>query len=396
MLAYDMQTDLIEDFLIYLEVEKNYSPKTIREYSYDLQLFKKSFSNQGSTKKISETTTTDVRRFLFFLKRDKGYAPRSLHRKICALKSFFKFLLKLGHISINPADQIESPKIPKSLPRTISVDEVFRLLAAPGGERDASILYLLTNEMNFPDLENGINFQFDLTNETMLIESGDGHTDSLIPIPELFLSVLQTKLKSNPVQENGNISFITILAKLATPASLRDRAILYLLYGTGLRVSELSNLNLQHIDLAQRIIHVESGKGNKDRMVPLPDLLVPILQEYLSSYSDRPDRKDSALILNRNGTRLTPRSIQRIVKKYKKLAGLDDKKLTPHTLRHAFATHLLSNEVDIRVIQELLGHASLSTTQLYTHVSLSHLRKSYDSGHPLSTQNRGKKLAFDG
>jgi site-specific recombinase XerD len=158
----------------------------------------------------------------------------------------------------------------------------------------------------------------------------------------------------------------------------------------------LSNLNREHIDIENRIIHVEGGKGNKDRMIPLPDLLVPILESYFSVSTHRTDQKDSALILNQRGSRLTPRSIQRIVKKYKELAGLNNKVLTPHTLRHAFATHLLSNEVDIRVIQELLGHASLSTTQLYTHVSLSHLRKSYDSGHPLSMRNKTNKFAFDG
>jgi site-specific recombinase XerD len=284
---------LVNDFLITLEIEKGYSPKTIREYSYDLKMFER--FNCG--KSLEETTTMDLRRFLLHLKRDKEYAARSLHRKICSLKSFFKFLKKEGLISINPTENIESPKIPKSLPKTITIEETLKLLATP----------------------------------------------------------------DNP----------------------RDKTILYLLYGTGMRVSELSNLNIEQIDLKNKTIHVIGGKGGKDRIIPLPNGIIKFLEDYVIT---RGSTQDSAFILNRSGNRLTPRSIQRIVKKYKNAANLLDKTLTPHTLRHAFATHLLSNDVDIRVIQELLGHASLSTTQLYTHVSLEHLRKSYDLGHPLSKQ----------
>lgn len=295
---------MIDNFLIFIEIEKGYSPKTIREYSYDLKMFEKNLKKNGNTKNLENVTTTDLRRFFLYLKRDKSYSPRSLHRKICSLKSFYKFLKKEGMVSLNPAENIESPKIPKSLPKTISVEETFELLAKPN--------------------------------------------------------------------------------------SIRDKTILFLLYGTGLRVSELSNLNLNHLDLDNRIIHVVGGKGNKDRIVPLPDLIIPILKESITKRVE--NANSTALILNRSGNRLTPRSIQRLVKKYKKEAGLEEKKVTPHTLRHAFATHLLSNAVDIRVIQELLGHASLSTTQLYTHVSLEHLRESYDLGHPLSGKN--KRNAF--
>lgn len=296
---------LSDDFLVFLEVEKGYSEKTIREYSYDLQMF----NNFNLDNPLENRSTADLRRFFLHLKRNKSYAPRSLHRKICSLKSFYKFLKKENYISINPAENIESPKIPKSLPKTISIDEAFTLLNAP--------------------------------------------------------------------------------------KNLRDRAVLYLLYGTGMRVSELSDLNIENLDLKNRLIRIIEGKGGKDRIIPLPDLIVPILEEYLAAR--RNDKDSSALILNRSGQRLTSRSIQRLVKKYKEQTDLQDKTVTPHTLRHAFATHLLANSVDIRVIQELLGHASLSTTQLYTHVSLEHLRKSYDTGHPLSSGQNGNKTAiFDG
>jgi site-specific recombinase XerD len=299
-----MTSPLIDDFLTFLEVEKNYSPKTIREYSYDLIMFERNLEKNTHNRALENATTTDLRRFFLHLKRNKAYSPRSLHRKICSLKSFFKFLNKEGYTRLNPAEHIESPKIPKSLPKTISVEEVFKLLS--------------------------------------------------------------------------------------TPISLRDKVILYLLYGTGMRVSELSSLNIDHLNMKNRVIHVVSGKGNKDRIVPLPDLIIPILSEYIGARKN--GEKDPALILNRSGDRLTTRSIQRIVKKYKEEAGLQNKKITPHMLRHAFATHLLSNAVDIRVIQELLGHASLSTTQLYTHVTLDHLRKSYDQGHPLCQNQQ----VFDG
>jgi site-specific recombinase XerD len=297
---------LIDDFLVFLEVEKGYSPKTIREYSYDLQMFNSFNLNTP----IDERSTADLRRFFLHLKREKSYSPRSLHRKICSLKSFYKFLKKESFVSSNPAENIESPKIPKSLPKTISVDEALQLLSAPSSENS------------------------------------------------------------------------------------RDKLVLFLLYGTGIRVSELSNLNVNDVELDSRTIKVVGGKGNKDRMIPLPDVLIPLMQDYLSHR--KPKNGSRALILNRSGVRLTSRSIQRLVKKYKQKANLDNKKLTPHTLRHAFATHLLANAVDIRVIQELLGHSSLSTTQLYTHVSLEHLRKSYDLGHPLSSGNPSESVkVFD-
>jgi len=295
---------LLEDFLIFLEVEKGYSPNTIREYSYDLQMFQR-FTNN---KPLEDIHTNDLRRFFLHLKREKDYSPRSLHRKICSLKSFYRFLKKEGFVTQNPIESIESPKIPQSLPKTISIKEALKLLEAP--------------------------------------------------------------------------------------KTSRDKTILYLLYGTGMRVSELVNLNKNHLDLSNRLIKIVRGKGNKDRLIPLPDQIIPVINEYLVSRNGT--EEETALITNRSGKRMTTRSVQRIVKKYKALAEINDKKLTPHVLRHAFATHLLSNAVDIRVIQELLGHSSLSTTQLYTHVTLDHLRKSYDKGHPLSSRTDHSSSVFEG
>ena len=281
---------LIDDYLVWLEVEKGYSPKTTREYAYDLQMFN-NFNNERS---IELRTTTDLRRFFLYLKRDKNYSPRSLHRKICSLKSFYKFLKKEAYISSNPAESIESPKIPKSLPKTISVEETLHFLQ--------------------------------------------------------------------------------------TPDSIRDRTILFLLYGTGIRVSELSNLDVDSIDIENRMLRIVGGKGNKDRLIPLPDVLIPILEEYMDKRRD--DTNSSALILNRSGKRLTSRSIQRLVKKYREQANLQDKKLTPHTLRHSFATHLIENGADLRSVQELLGHMDISTTQVYTHLAKKKLQEIHKKYHP--------------
>lgn len=290
---------LITEFCTFLEVERGYSDNTIREYSYDLKMFQ-GFVND---KEMEEVTTGDIRKFLLHLKRDKNYASRSLHRKICSLRSFYKFIQKENYIQRNPAETITSPKIPKSLPKTITVDETLKLIT--------------------------------------------------------------------------------------TPTNARDKCILYLLYSSGMRVSEIINLNIDHIDINDKMLRVIGGKGDKDRNIPLNSQFFKVLEEYLCVRKAM--NGEEALIVNRSGTRTTTRSIQRLLKKYVEMSGIK-KKITPHTLRHAFATHLLSNQVDIRVIQELLGHASLSTTQLYTHVTLTHLRKSYDGGHPLS-QN---EIAFDG
>jgi integrase/recombinase XerD len=157
----------------------------------------------------------------------------------------------------------------------------------------------------------------------------------------------------------------------------RDLAIVRLLYASGLRVSELVNLDRDSIE--ENRIHVESGKGKKDRVAYLDNGTLQLLQEYLCERTD----EDPALFVNRRGTRLTDRYIEMLVKTHAKRAGIK-KKVTPHTLRHTFATHLLQNEANIMVIKDLLGHASLSTTQIYTHVTDEYKREIYENSHPLS------------
>jgi tyrosine recombinase XerC len=167
---------------------------------------------------------------------------------------------------------------------------------------------------------------------------------------------------------------------------IRDRAILELLYGTGIRVGELVNLNIRNIDLYEKTIIV-FGKGSKERILPLGNPSIRAIQEYLTSrnlfekkiFVNKNDLE--ALFLNRLGGRLTTRSIRRIIIKYMKMAGLN-KKISPHVLRHSFATHLLGGGADLRSVQELLGHKSLSTTQIYTHITKERLKTIYKKSHP--------------
>jgi len=281
----------VDNFLLYLEIEKGYSSKTIKEYSYDLNMFRR-----YTDKNLDSVISWDIRRFLKYLKQDREYSNTSVHRKICSIRSFYRFLEKERLIESNPASIIETPKVPKSLPKTISIDEVKLLINAA--------------------------------------------------------------------------------------TTLRDRVVLLLLYSSGLRVSELASLTLKDLLLDENVIKVIKGKGSKDRIVPLSSNVSRVLCEYIDQTKDF--RKNETVFLNKYGTGLTPRSIQRIVKKCKEKAGIK-KKVTPHVLRHAFATHLIEGGVDIRVIQELLGHSSLATTQIYTHVSLTHLKKEYNKGHPVTT-----------
>ena len=170
------------------------------------------------------------------------------------------------------------------------------------------------------------------------------------------------------------------------PGSLRDRALLETIYGTGLRVAEIVQLNVNDIDFIEKEIRV-LGKGSKERIVLFGSKASEALHYYIDN--GRPahlgGENSVALFLNRRGSRITPRSVERIIVRYAKKAGIV-KKVTPHTLRHSFATHLLEGGADLRMVQELLGHASLSTTQVYTHVTKERLKEVYDAAHPRATR----------
>lgn len=280
----------IDKFIAYIEIEKNYSVHTILNYRLDLDEFAQ-FIDNIPLEKIDYLT---LRRFLAQL-RTRQLRPRSLSRKLSTLRSFFKFLQRESLIQNNPAVLLMSPKLDKTLPKFLSLDEVTRLIEAP---------------------------------------------------------------------------------ELKDDFGRRDRAILETLYSTGIRVSELVGLSIENVDFFGNIAKV-AGKGKKERLVPIGNKALESIKDYL----EKRKHKTSALFLNKNGKRITTRGVYDITNKYIKKVSVD-LNISPHVLRHSFATHLLDHGADLRSVQELLGHVNLSTTQIYTHMTTDKLKKVYDKAHP--------------
>jgi integrase/recombinase XerC len=297
----DGMDELIARFERHLTVERNVSPHTRLAYLRDLQEFHRFFAEQikrpVQAVDLHLVNKILLRRFLAELHRRNRKS--TIGRKLAAMRTFFRFLVRENLLPANPAEGMATPRAEKYLPRTLSVDQTFALL--------------------------------------------DG-------------------------------------ALTGTPLSLRDRAILETLYSCGLRIGELTTLNVGSIDLPQRLVRV-LGKGRKERIVPIGSKAVEALDRYLATRGAVSDA--AALFTNHRNGRLTPRSIQRKLKEQLRSARLLID-ATPHSLRHSFATHLLDSGADLRSIQELLGHASLSTTQKYTQVSVSQLMAVYDRAHPRS------------
>ncbi len=295
--------DLIEIYARYLATERNASPHTLKNYLADLrhffgQLFAKNplAPHQGPSV-LALANDDAIRDYLATLLN--SHHPASVARKLASLRSFFQFWVRQGEITSNPAKSVATPKIPKRVPRFLSVDETFHLLDLPKG------------------------------------------TDML---------------------------------------SLRDKAVMELIYSSGLRVSELVGLNLADIDFTEQKVRV-IGKGDKERIVPVTPKAITAAQGYVAMRGAATPAEQTAFFVNRRGGRLTARSVERMIRKYLREASFN-KPVTPHVLRHTFATHLLNQGADLRGIQELLGHSSLSTTQKYTHVSVDQLMEVYDKAHP--------------
>jgi integrase/recombinase XerC len=307
MSATDPLGEQIEAFARYLADERRTSARTVETYIRDLNSFRDHVREQGLPMDARELDIIALRGFLSTLFRSNQASTMS--KKVSALRSFFKFLVKRRVIDRNPAAALRSPKVPKSLPRFLTVDQAFRVMDSP------------PKESNRPK-----------------------------------------------------------------PLQARDRALLETLYGTGVRVGELASMNVEHCDFAGSSVRV-LGKGGKERIVPLGRSAAEAIQQYL------PERRgllakakhgdSDALWLARNGRRLSVRQVQNIVRRHGSL-GASRGDLHPHAMRHTCATHMLDAGADLRSIQELLGHASLSTTQRYTHVSVDRLMEVYDRAHPLA------------
>lgn len=284
----------------YLLAERNFSDSTRLNYLSDLSLFLDYLADHHLDIRPAELTPDIVRAYLAWCKTQRHHGDASRARRTSALKHFYRYLTENKHIAADPIALLRSGRLPKTLPRPLSEDELKRLLASPD---------------------------------------------------------------------------------VATEAGLRDQAALELLYGSGLRISELCSINFGGLDLANEngpSLRV-TGKGKKTRLVPLSRASIAAVAEYLRRRGA--GRPKDPVFLGERGGRLLPRIVQRNLKVYLATANLDPD-LTPHKLRHSFATHLLDHGADIRVIQELLGHESLATTQIYTKVSQSKAADSYRRAHP--------------
>jgi integrase/recombinase XerC len=344
----------IEKFLQYLQSVRNSSPHTILNYGKDLSQFLAYLSPPGAQPPpLLEVTHNMIREFVGYL-HDQGLEKSSIARKLAALRSFFKYCVREGLMKESPARLVPTPKLPKRVPSVLSAEEMNGFLNQLA-------------EMAAPEV------------------SAATPAESSRKRPRLGGS--GEKPKRGKPRNDG------LLLR-------RDRALLELLYAAGLRVSELTGLNWVDIDQSERMLRVR-GKGNKERIVPYGTKAQEALDKYWplrdqlllhagntrgrrSANSARAGRavvQGDAVFLNYAGRRLTQRSVGRIVKKYVRLANINWD-LHPHSLRHAFATHLLADGADLRAIQELLGHQSLSTTQKYTHASIRQLMDVYDKSHP--------------
>lgn len=293
---------MIEKFIDYLRVERNYSPHTTLNYRIDIDSFFDylKMSEMGNYLKINRNTP---RYYLSYLNQ-KGYSSRTVARKISSLRSFYKFLLQEGVVNSNVFSEMISPKIDKSLPKFLYFEELDALFAS-----------------------------------------------------------INTK----------------------TDVGKRDYALLELLYGTGIRVSECCNLQLDDIDLYNKNMIV-MGKGSKERYLPLHDNICHALMDYLETARTHLLAKakngiHNFLFVNARGGPLTTRGVRVILNNINNRAAAD-LNISPHMLRHSFATHLLDHGADLRSVQELLGHANLTATQIYTHISKEKLKEAYAEFFP--------------
>ncbi|MFC1937515.1 site-specific tyrosine recombinase XerD [Chloroflexota bacterium] len=295
----------IERFLAYLGVEKGFSENTLLAYRNDLQQLAQFVESEAEKHSLIPSWATFDRQgmmsYLLSLS-ERNYAATTKARKVAAVKSFFHFMVSEGHIKDSPTQDVQSPKVGKSLPKPISISQVRSLLEQP--------------------------------------------------------------------------------AKLSTTEARRDTAMLALLYATGMRVSELVALNVGDVDTVGGYVRC-FGKGHKERMIPIYPQAAAAMAQYVNVV--RPlltrNKEEIALFLNRRGERLTRQGFWQKIKEYAKSADME-RGVTPHTLRHSFATHMLSGGADLRSVQELLGHANISTTQVYTHLTTEHIRRTYDKSHP--------------
>lgn len=311
-------TPQVKAFLDHLKLERHFSDYTIKSYGADLAQFSQFLAGEigrnSSTsqlpppksleeldERLLKVEPLNVREFLAYL-YGQNYTKSTTARKLATLRSFYKFGMRRGQLSVHPLSTIRTPKQEKRLPKCLDLEQVQKLLDAPG---DGDIL------------------------------------------------------------------------------SVRDKAMLEVLYSSGIRVSELVDLTFADIDLQEGVLRV-TGKGRKQRLTPIGSQAIQALTRYIEMRNaaiPAGAENPAKIFLNKHGESLSTRSVRRKLDKYLGMAGLDPG-ISPHTLRHSFATHLLNSGADLRSVQELLGHQSLSTTQVYTHLTTARLKQVYDTAHP--------------
>ncbi|OGV68581.1 MAG: hypothetical protein A2283_10910 [Lentisphaerae bacterium RIFOXYA12_FULL_48_11] len=318
---YDISSDkCVVHFIKYLENERNASPHTVSNYLLDMGQFVKFMSNgkPAGSFRWDDMDVFAARKFLVEFQK-RGSESTTTGRKLASLRSFYKFMVREEYTDANPFSGLRAPKRSRKLPEILSVAEIDRLLEMPG------------------------------------------------------------KMKKHSGDDKGGLGTQKGIDEYVT---LRDAALLEVLYSTGARVSEIAGLSEAAVDILSGVIKVR-GKGKKERLAPLGGPAGRALSATLRKADELWPQKGKSrpVFLNVRGKALTTRSIERIMKKYLIAAGLNPN-MSPHALRHSFATHMLDAGADLRSVQELLGHASLSTTQIYTHISIERLRKVYEDAHP--------------
>ena len=286
----------IDGYLRHLGKERRLSPHTASNYARDIGALA-DFLEHGNVTDWKRVDSQHVRMFAARAHAG-GLSPRSVQRRLSAVRGYFNYLVREGVAASNPAVEIRAPKAARRLPGTLDVDQITQLLEAPTGDALA----------------------------------------------------------------------------------VRDRAIMELFYSSGLRLAELVGLGLTDVDLVDRTARV-LGKGAKTRIVPVGRKACEAIRAWLRERGALAGIDETALFVGRNGDRLKPRAVQLRIAYWARRAGLPSR-VYPHLFRHSFATHLLESSKDLRGVQELLGHADISTTQIYTHLDFAHLARTYDASHP--------------
>ncbi len=298
-----------DDFLDYLDRERNYSPLTIKAYRRDLDDFTRFVAgyNAESTQHLERIDRQTIRHFLGYL-REQRLGARSVARKLATLKSFFKYLNRAEVIPVNPAEGIRTPRFPHQLPEFLTEEQAVSLVELPPAD---------------------------------------------------------------------------------TLVGLRDRAILELFYATGVRLSELTGMNVGEVSFTRETIRV-MGKGGKERIVAFNNAAGQALGQYLEARRKAGENleSDSPLFRGRSTGAISPRTVQQRVAYYMKQVA-EARHLSPHLLRHTVATHLLDRGADLMAVKDLLGHASLSSTQVYTHVKTEQMKRLYRQAHPHAAGRKG-------